>query len=292
MNTEICVQLGKRIKERRKELKLTQNDVCGDKITRNMLSCIENGTAFPSIDTLLYISERLNMPAEYFLSKDSRNASLYKRIEVINDIRQTFSSGQYKKCLSICESTDSNDAEIILIIAECKLKLALEYMNQCMLSTASKLLDECLEISNKGIYSVDRFSSTVAFYKNIINNIKNKDTLHSINFKDSILADNEFILFVYTVKLMNATTTLNENALPKFNDKTFDNYLRAVLHIDNLNYLAAIERLNCILDLSPNFFIRYYTTEKLEYCYKEIGDYKSAYEYAKMRLELLDKFND
>lgn len=294
MNTEICIQLGSRIKARRKELNLTQSAVCGSKITRNMLSCIENGTACPSVDTLIYLSERLNMPVEYFLSKDSHNASLYKRIESINDIRKLFSSGQYKKCLSICETTQLDDAEIIMIMAECKLRLAFESMNQCMLNTALKLLDECENIANNGIYSIDRFSSTVSFYRYLIESIKTNECPYIANYNngDSILADNEFIMFVYTLELLNKGLKLVSTSLPNFSNKAFYKYILAISYIDESQYENAIANLIDIFDLSPNFFVRYHTTERLEYCYKEIGDYKNAYEYAKMRLDLLDKFND
>ena len=103
-----------------------------------MLSCIENGSAFPSVDTLMYLAERLNMPVEYFLSKDSNNASLYKRIEHINKIRKAYDSAQYKRCISLCEKINSTDDEILMILAECKLYLAKENMDQCKLSTANK----------------------------------------------------------------------------------------------------------------------------------------------------------
>lgn len=295
MNTEICLQLGSRIKSRRKELNLTQSAVCGNKITRNMLSCIENGTACPSIDTLIYLAEQLKMPVEYFLSKDSRNASLYKRIEIINEIRKLYSASQYKKCLSLCEEASHlDDAEIIMIMAECKLQLSLEYMNQCMLGTAYKLLTDCENIARKGIYSVERFSSTVSFYKYLIECIKTNTHTYIVKLdnKDCILADNEFILFVYTLEILNSCTCLNHTSLPRFSNIVFDKYILAVSHIEQKNYTEAINELLGIYSYSPDFFVKYHTTERLEYCYKETGDYKNAYEYAKKRLDLLDKFND
>ena len=94
MSREFYKQLGKRIRERRKELGLTQNAVSGDFITRNMLSSIENGSAKPSIDTLIYIADKLNMPAEYFMCRDSNTAALYKRIESVDEIRSLFETKQ------------------------------------------------------------------------------------------------------------------------------------------------------------------------------------------------------
>ena len=47
--------LGKRIKEARLSKKMTQSEVVGDFITRNMLSQIESGSATPSVKTLEYL---------------------------------------------------------------------------------------------------------------------------------------------------------------------------------------------------------------------------------------------
>lgn len=75
------VELGKRIKEARLARKMTQSDVVGDFITRNMLSQIESGTANPSVKTLTYLAKVLQLPVNYLLPDeletfdDSENAA-------------------------------------------------------------------------------------------------------------------------------------------------------------------------------------------------------------------------
>ena len=53
--------LGKRIKEARLAKKMTQSEVVGDFITRNMLSQIESGSATPSVKTLEYLCKVLEI---------------------------------------------------------------------------------------------------------------------------------------------------------------------------------------------------------------------------------------
>lgn len=65
------MELGQRLKTRRLELGLSQRQLCGDVITRNMLSQIENGTARPSMDTLTYLADRLGKPVSFFLQEDT-----------------------------------------------------------------------------------------------------------------------------------------------------------------------------------------------------------------------------
>lgn len=64
------MSLGNRIREARLRKQLTQKDVVGDYMTRNMLSKIENGSATPSVKTLSYLSETLELPMSYFMDED------------------------------------------------------------------------------------------------------------------------------------------------------------------------------------------------------------------------------
>jgi len=66
--------LGKRIKEARLAKKMTQSDVVGGYITRNMLSQIESGAAFPSIRTLEYLSGVLEVPMSELMAEGEAGA--------------------------------------------------------------------------------------------------------------------------------------------------------------------------------------------------------------------------
>ena len=65
------MELGKRLKQVRLEAGLSQRQLCGDLITRNMLSQIENGSARPSMDTLRQLAARLGKPMGYFLEEQA-----------------------------------------------------------------------------------------------------------------------------------------------------------------------------------------------------------------------------
>ncbi|MBQ9767186.1 MAG: helix-turn-helix domain-containing protein [Lachnospiraceae bacterium] len=63
--------LGQRIKEARLAKKMTQNEVVGSFITRNMLSQIESGNAVPSMKTLTYLAKVLELPPSVLLQDAS-----------------------------------------------------------------------------------------------------------------------------------------------------------------------------------------------------------------------------
>lgn len=65
------MELGQRLKQARLESGLSQRQLCGEEITRNMLSQIENGSARPSMQTLGYLAGRLGKPISYFLEEDA-----------------------------------------------------------------------------------------------------------------------------------------------------------------------------------------------------------------------------
>lgn len=63
--------LGEKLKQARLDAGLSQRQLCGDRMTRNMLSQIENGSARPSMGTLAYLAQRLEKPISWFLEEET-----------------------------------------------------------------------------------------------------------------------------------------------------------------------------------------------------------------------------
>ena len=83
--------LGSRIKEARLAKKLTQAEVVGNFITRNMLSQIESGTAAPSIKTLTYLAEVLDLPIEQLIgAEEPGDLSLLAELKQALDLPKAF----------------------------------------------------------------------------------------------------------------------------------------------------------------------------------------------------------
>ena len=99
------MELGEKLLEARKEAGLSQRQVCGDRITRNMLSRIEHGTVRPSMKTLQYLAQVLGKPVGYFLGEttDSGNG------EVMAQARECFAEGKYAQVLQKLEAYKEPD---------------------------------------------------------------------------------------------------------------------------------------------------------------------------------------
>ena len=69
------MNLGEKIRRARLDAGLSQRQLCGEEITRNMLSLIEHGAAKPSMKTLSYLAQQLGKPMAYFLEEDAQDHS-------------------------------------------------------------------------------------------------------------------------------------------------------------------------------------------------------------------------
>ena len=129
------VELGKRIKEARLARKMTQADVVGDFITRNMLSQIESGVANPSVKTLTYLAKVLQLPVNYLLPDeletfdDSENA-VNKDFEALNKMKNAYKRGDYAQAvetaLPFCGADSVISDEANAVLARAYLEMAKE----------------------------------------------------------------------------------------------------------------------------------------------------------------------
>jgi len=85
------MELGEKLRQARQEAGLSQRQLCGDYMTRNMLSLIENGTARPSMDTLRYLAGQLGKPVSFFLEED---AVLSPNQALMASARQKWEAGE------------------------------------------------------------------------------------------------------------------------------------------------------------------------------------------------------
>ncbi len=94
--------LGQKIKDARLAKGMTQKEVVGDYITRNMLSKIENDSAAPSVRTLERLAGALGLPTGYFL--DEAGLSDGSSPDGLNEARAAYRAGNWPECLRLLEA--------------------------------------------------------------------------------------------------------------------------------------------------------------------------------------------
>ena len=101
------MDLGQKIKEARLAAGLTQRQLCGEVITRNMLSQIESGRARPSMDTLAHFAKALDKPISWFLEEEAVTSP---NLQAMGLARQALAKGDGDAALQALETFQLPDA--------------------------------------------------------------------------------------------------------------------------------------------------------------------------------------
>lgn len=99
--------MGQRILQARLEAGLSQRELAGEEITRNMLSSLEHDAANPSVGTLRYLAQRLGKPVSWFLGEDGVSEGI-----------AAFENGEYRRSRSLMTSGEKRWLEPLAILRE------------------------------------------------------------------------------------------------------------------------------------------------------------------------------
>lgn len=137
------MELGEKLRRARMEAGLSQRQLCGEEITRNMLSLIENGSAKPSMKTLQYLAGRLGKSVSFFLEE---TAVLSPNQDVMIAARQLYDSGKYTQADQMLDNyrppDPVYDREKELLWVLLRLELAREAIRQERFLYAAELLTQ------------------------------------------------------------------------------------------------------------------------------------------------------
>ena len=285
-----AAHIGEKIRKMRLKAGLTQTELAGDFITRNMLSCIENGAALPSLPTLLRIAEKLSISPGYFLSGEEE-AGQYRKLSLIPKIRAFYHGGQYEEALSLCRELALDDEEISEIIFSCLMKLGDKARGDHRLSLAASYYCELLSIPAEKLYLADRQRDDAAFYLAMMASVTEKQPLGKVSS-----APDDWAPLLTATELLaegNADAARCIRASGLITDPEKLHYLDALVSVEDGDYLAAIPALQTITSAAkPDFYIYYHALEKLEFCYEAMENYKDAYSISKRRASLEEKFRE
>ena len=153
MNT---VALGKRIKEARIARKLTQSEVVGDFITRNMLSQIESGVATPSIKTLQYLAKVLSIPAAELIDDEKNQEQVEDRYELLLFAKECLKNERYAEVVELQERQEDDLLdEIQALSAKAYYELAKKTAEEGNLVKAVDFAQRSIICAEKGVYAND-----------------------------------------------------------------------------------------------------------------------------------------
>jgi len=145
------MELGEKLKAARLEAGLSQRQLCGDRLTRNMLSQIENGSAHPSVGTLEYLAHRLGKPVSAFLNEEG---VVLPNRQAVEDARNGLALHDLDALRQALDRFQEPDPvfyeEKQLLEFLWRLEMGQRAMKEDRLPYARELLEEALELS--GLY--------------------------------------------------------------------------------------------------------------------------------------------
>ena len=260
------MELGQRIKEARLAAGVSQRQLCGDVITRNMLSRIEHGTVRPSMTTLRFLAERLGKPISYFLDETTVTSP---NLQVMASARQCYRQADFAGALAILDEyedpDDTFDDEKLLIQVKCFLAMAADALVQGKKPYAVELLRKAEQAGRLSAY----YSPEIERERLLMLAQTGETVCLPAN-------DRELLL-----RAQNAMTEGDPQRAAQYLDAAEDRsvprwqFLRGDVYFARQDYYNAAA---CYL-AAEDFYPRQ-VWPKLETCYQMLEDYKMAFHYA------------
>ncbi len=287
--------IGEKIKLERLRANMTQSELAGDMISRNMLSLIEAGKARPSLETLEYISNKLDIPAGYFLCNDETTEALYIKIDIVTKAKKLFSDKKFDECIEICKKLPFDD-EMNSLLAECELKLASENIERFHLTSALRHLSAAKNASERTIYLSSEFKNTieaVQFFISCATSDIDTDKLGRLARKESRISAGVFGYLTILSYCEKGDFDTAEKLVSSFPFMTRDefSYFKAKKFISDFKYSKALDILLELEDsINLSFISKYRILADIESCYENKRDFESAYNYSNLKHRMLESF--
>lgn len=260
------MELGEKLRLARLEAGLSQRQLCGEEITRNMLSLIENGAAKPSMKTLQYLAGRLGKSVSFFLEE---TAVLSPNQELMTSARQLYDSGNFTEACRVLEGYRAPDPvydrekEILWVLL--RLELAKEAIRQERFLYAAEILKQTpVETS----YLTEELNRRRLL---LLGSIPDQRVVSQLPSLD------EELLLRATEAFAEKKVSRAAHLLEAMEDQTAPGWhlLRGKILLQQKKWKPAAVQLQSAESAFPRE-----VCPLLEICYRELGNFQKAYEYA------------
>ena len=260
------MELGEKLRQARLDMGLSQRQLCEGIVTRNMLSLIENGAAKPSMETLRQFAVRLEKSVSFFLEED---AVVSPNQTAMDAARRLYDAGEYDAMLSVLEEYRAPDPvydrEKGLLDALTLLELAEQALREGRLPYARELLGRA---EGKTVYCREELERRRLLLLGRLPGEKVADRLPSLD-GELLLRAGEAFGSGDTERAAKLLEAAEDNSGADWN------LLRGQVYLEGKQFQEAAVCLSLAEVVYPKE-----TAALLEICWRELGDFRKAYEYA------------
>ncbi|MGM9625569.1 MAG: helix-turn-helix domain-containing protein [Eubacteriales bacterium] len=297
--------LGEKVRLRRRQLGMTQADLSGTFITRNMISRIETGDINPSLETLKFLAEKLEVPAGYLLTEGDDLAE-FLRPSVMREIRRLFLSGDDRAVLALCGQYGYDDTyaddESAMLLCECTHRLGKQAYAAGDTDKAGEWFDRSLRFAEKTAYHTETIRCEAALYRAMLAELAGESPLPYLNgyassVSEAVGAERYLLLrFLYEAEHTDSEGAGQHVTLPEFENTLYRSLITVWKHAEAGETADARALLETVLSeeraaLGNDPLLLYRCTVKMEQLSAASDDYKAAYEYAAKRRQLEKRYH-
>lgn len=290
------MNVGEKIRNLRLKKLMTQSELAGDQITRNMLCTIERGAALPSVPTVCYLAERLNVPVGYLLSEDGNDLA-YRKMVAMPNIRRALTAGDFAGCIAILNTQfgDDFDDELALVHAECEYYIAKEAFECGRLRAAATGFDRAIAVAKQTVYDTAWIRTRAAVYFRYLSSISptlTSDLLEASEIEAAKSVEDDFCAYVLAKEALDDERKGELAAYLSRNEGTvYAARLKALSLMRDGQTAAALSAYEALLssDALTVGVLMYEIFGDMELCCRENDDYKRAYEFSSSRMGLLER---
>lgn len=289
--------LGEKIKQRRRELHLTQAALAGESITRILISRIESGDVNPSLETLKYLSDRLDLPTGYLLSdEDDLLQFLLPRIK--EELREKYTRGDDAGAFALCEKYGLHDAESSMILCECAVRLGRQAYERGAGAEADEWFDRALSYAEETPYHTEFVLGEAMLCKAMLAEMNDeKASVYLESYADTLGRAVDLDRYLLLRFFADLKTNAAEENRPWHEAIPIGNPLYSELRrIWCLEVRGDVDGAKIALEallhgdeaktLERDPLLLYRCVAKMEHLSALTDDYKSAYQYASKRGQL------
>lgn len=281
------MSIGEKIKNVRTSKMLTQKDLVGDTITRNMLSKIENGVATPSLPVAITLAEKLGVPVGYLLTDSPEEEARFKKLASYSNIVHAYKIKEWAICRQLaleCLDGRNDDQELVYFASQSALQMGIEEFDAGNLRLSCVYFDEALRLAQDTVLDGGMAAAKIAPYIDFMGNISPTLGL------DAVLPDRCELTYNCDFALYASLFGGEAEEEYTWENENFGLHLEAMKLIENEKYAEAAELLEKIsADISLPVPVRYFVCSDFEKCCSETGNYKTAYEMSQNKIRILEK---
>ena len=284
--------LGQKVRQARIRAGLTQEQAAGGRITRNMLSLIENDLSAPSMKTLEYLAAALGVTAGWLLADDASDEAA----ERLPRARAMLREGDHRGCAALLEpGAEQASDEELLLLAVSAMELAEQALGAEQYEEAARRAEQALRWNARGLYAQQALSlRALAVLARCARGSENVEA-RIAEYREEYLRAPEavryhLLLARYQLEQEHIQAAEREiwsiAELPERNKAEYlvlrgriaakkEQFENARLYLQQAEALAPL----------PQILLRE-LYRAMELCCKEIADYQGAYQYAAKQLAL------